>query len=131
MKWSAAYATGFENIDSQHRMLFAMSDNFREALLHGEGERTYGDMLEALTAYARAHFGIEEMCMHDCQCPAADTNLRAHAGFIEMLNTFQQQYRVNGFSRADAFGLVDFVDGWLVNHIGKIDIRLRPCAQRA
>jgi hemerythrin len=130
MKWSEDFTTGFEHLDRQHRMLFAMADNFREALDHGEGERSYGAMLDGLGGYARAHFGIEQGCMEECACPAADINREAHRRFLDTLNSFQQRFEADGFIRADAYALIGFVERWLVEHIGQIDVQLRPCAQQ-
>ena len=39
MKWSEAFATGVSRIDDQHKMLFAMAADFRDALDESRGER--------------------------------------------------------------------------------------------
>ena len=129
MKWSVKYATGVERIDTQHKRLFQMSEDFRAALDEGRGGRVYGILLDSLTRYARAHFGIEEGCMEQCRCPAAKENKLAHGGFVEVLANFQAGYTERGFDRADAQRLVDFVDQWLADHIGRIDVQLKPCVE--
>jgi hemerythrin len=125
MKWSDEYSTGNEQIDDQHRMIFKMAEDFRAALDEGMGERVYGEMLESLNLYVRTHFGFEERCMDKYGCPVATGNKKAHARFVEVLTEFQQRYTTSGFSRADARDLVDTMDRWLVDHICRIDVRLR------
>jgi hemerythrin-like metal-binding protein len=127
MKWSEEYATGFEQIDRQHKMLFTMSEDFRSSLDEGSGRRAYPLLLDSLHAYARAHFGIEEHCMLEHKCPFAERNRQAHVQFMDALEGFRERYRVRGFSRGEAYELVQFVDGWLASHIAGIDTQLRHC----
>ena len=129
MKWSDRYATGVKALDEQHKMLFQMSEDFRATLNEGRGERGYGLLLESLDEYARAHFMLEEQCMHRYRCPAAQMNREAHATFVEAMSGFRKRYAVNGFNPADALQLVQYVDDWLANHIGRIDVQLKPCVE--
>ena len=126
MKWSEEFATGFTHLDEQHKMLFTMVDDYREALNEGGGERVYDVLLQSLDAYARAHFRAEEECMVRYECPAAKENASAHTRFVVTLSEFRQRFHVNGFSRADATVLVDTLDRWLADHICRLDVRLRP-----
>ncbi len=126
MKWSDQYATGIEQIDDQHKLIFKMAEDYRAALDEGMGERVYEGMLQNLDLYVRTHFGFEERCMDKYACPVAKGNREAHARFVEVLSGFKQRYAVSGFDRADARDLVDAVDHWLVDHICRIDVRLKP-----
>ena len=126
MQWSDRYSTGLERLDGQHKMLFRMSEDYREALREGHGERMYGVMLNALERYAKAHFGLEEQCMYRYRCPAGKQNADAHAGFIKALAGFHDRYSSGGYSRDEALRLVDYVDQWLADHIGRIDTQLKP-----
>lgn len=127
MKWSEAYSTGITMLDSQHKTLFRMSDDYREALDAGRGERVYKVMLDSLDAYARGHFGSEEQCMYRYQCPAAAANADAHKRFLDVLADYKQQYAASGFRHDEAARLVDFIDAWLAGHIGGIDVQLKAC----
>jgi hemerythrin len=108
-------------------MLFQISEDFRSALDEGRGARVYGVLLQTLSGYALNHFGQEEQCMARYHCPAAETNSRAHAQFINLLKRFQQRYDLIGFDGVDAQQLVEFVDQWLADHIARIDVQLRHC----
>ncbi len=67
--------------------------------------------------------------MHRYRCPAAQMNREAHAKFVEAISGFRKRYTVNGFNPADALQLVQYVDEWLANHIGRIDVQLKPCVE--
>jgi hemerythrin len=128
MKWSEAFATGIEKIDEQHRMLFTIVDDFRLALDEGRGVQTYPLLLDMLADYSRAHFAFEEKCMVEYRCPAAEQNVKAHAGYVRLLGEYRSRYEDSGFHPQDARALVDTLDEWLASHIGRIDIRLRESA---
>lgn len=125
MKWSDRYATGIARVDAQHRMIFKMSEDLRDALDEGGGERVYGGMLQSLRLYARAHFRFEEDCMERYRCPVAQANKEAHAKFVVVLTEFQEQYGVTGFDPVEARRLVYSLDRWLADHICRIDVRLK------
>ena len=103
-------------------MLFRFSEDYRAALLEERGE--------TLDRYARAHFGLEEQCMYRHRCPVAERNAAAHKRFIEALAGYRARYREDGFDRQDAMRLVEYIDDWLVNHIGRIDTKLKSIAER-
>ena len=127
MKWSPRYETGIQRLDRQHQMLFKMSEDYRAALDEGRGERIYGLMLTNLERFARLHFGAEEQCMFRYHCPAATANSEAHAHFMEQVAGFRRRFEQAPFDRAEAYRLVGFLDDWLANHIGRIDVQLKPC----
>jgi hemerythrin len=131
VKWSERYATGIQQLDEQHKMLFRMSEDYRASLDEQRGERLFSLMLDSLTAYATAHFGMEQNCMFRYQCPAAQANGEAHLQFIEVLGWFRRRHAENGFKAEEAQRLVEFVDEWLANHIGRIDVQLKPCVERS
>jgi len=130
MKWSEDYATGVERIDDDHKMIFKMSEDFRAALDNGKGESVYSVLLDSLTLYCRGHFGFEEQCMTKFRCPVAEKNEKAHQTFLETLSEFQERYAANGYNYNDARKLVGTVDGWLENHICRIDVHLKHCVNK-
>jgi hemerythrin len=127
LKWTDDYATGVARIDEQHRMIFKMAGDFREALDSGEGNRTYGVLLEFLDHYCRSHFAFEEQIAQEHRCPFAEQNRTAHAKFTVALRGFQQLHATSGYRAGDARDLVDTVDRWLAGHICTIDVKLRDC----
>jgi hemerythrin len=131
LKWLARYSTGVEQIDTQHQMLFQMSEDYRQALEEGRGERVYGLILESLEQYCRGHFGLEEQCMLRYQCPVAEANSAAHRQFETAMAGFRQRFADAGFNVTHAEQLVDYIDDWLASHIMLIDTKLKPCVENA
>lgn len=126
MKWIDAYSTGVPLLDAQHQALFQLSEEFRDALAAGAGLERYQEFLESLLSYAALHFGAEEDCMFRYRCPIGQLNKKAHAGFLHSLHVLQDNLARNGYSPSDVTAVVDLVDSWLVDHIGRIDAQLRP-----
>ena len=131
MKWMEEYATGVERIDQHHRMIFQSAEDFRTALDAGEGQRTYGMLLDFLELYCRGHFRFEERCMEQYHCPAAKRNLKAHAGFLQALGGYRRRFGEQGYRPADARALVDEVDRWLDGHICRVDVQLKDSVRGA
>lgn len=127
MKWKDAYATGVPEVDRQHRSLFAFSEEFREALENGFGEKTYDLFLEFLGTYAEMHFDFEEACMLAHVCPVADRNRKEHVSFSRMIAEEEAAYRSHGFDRERALELTRKIDSWLDSHICRIDVQLKDC----
>lgn len=126
MKWSESYATGISRIDDQHKMLFVMAEDFRAALDESRGERVYAGLLQSLELYVVTHFAYEEGCMARYVCPVAADNKAAHLRFMTILQEFNARHAARGFDPVDARDLVDTLEGWLANHICRIDVKLRP-----
>ncbi|MGR3321651.1 MAG: bacteriohemerythrin [Pseudooceanicola sp.] len=125
MKWQPHYATGDKLVDDQHKTLFSASDQFRDTLESGGGEKTYDLFLQFLTTYAEAHFSVEERCMLEHRCPVAECNKHEHTQFFKVLRRENERFAEEGYSRSRAMAMVDWLDRWLDSHICRIDIRLR------
>jgi hemerythrin len=125
MKWQPRYATGFPEIDKQHKTLFDASDQFRQTLQAGEGDKTYDLFLDFLSAYAQAHFANEERCMMAHLCPVAERNKHEHTGFLKLVANETARFDAEGFLSERAMHLLDMVDRWLSSHICRIDIQLK------
>jgi hemerythrin len=129
MQWSDEYTTGVERLDQQHQTLFKMVADYDAALDEARGAQVYSVLLQALDLYARTHFRFEERCMDEYHCPIAAVNREAHVRFIALLAGFQQRYAAQGFDPTDAHTLVATIDQWLADHIGRIDVQLKPWVQ--
>ena len=126
MEWSSEYIIGNEVIDNHHKMIFKMVDDFRKALDENRGGSVYSELLRSLSAYTQAHFKIEEQCMDEQNCPAAEHDKEEHAKFIDVLSGYQQRCSAKGFDHTDACSLVNTIDNWLSEHICGVDMQLKP-----
>ena len=125
MKWKENYATGVPEVDKHHRSLFAFSEEIRETLENGFGEKTYDLFLEFLKSYCEVHFDFEEKCMLAHLCPVADRNRKEHVSFSRLIEQEELDYRIHGFDRQRALVLTNMIDQWLDSHICRIDHQLK------
>lgn len=125
MEWTEAYATGNDQVDSQHKFLFLMTQQFRENLEAGQGEATYDIFVEFLGFYVKSHFSYEEQCMLAHLCPAAEQNKQEHRAFSLLVQRELARFAQEGFDRPVAYKLLDTIDRWLHSHIGRVDVQLK------
>lgn len=124
--FSEKYFTGIELIDEEHRKLFEIiaeaNSLIKEEFLHDKFDEIVG-ILEQLKDYTKEHFKDEEKYMESIGYSRLDVQRRAHEAFVEKLTEInldevddnQQQYLEE---------LMDFLLGWLINHILKEDKKI-------
>lgn len=129
--WSSKYATGFSEVDEQHRRLFDFINQIEYFIKDDVYEGYDVDILfELINEYTKMHFALEEECMKKVKCPAAQKNEKAHKEFSSFFQEFLGDY-----SAADKIKkkellckLQNVAENWILSHIAKIDIHLRACA---
>lgn len=129
MGWSDKYSTGIVSIDTQHKQLFKMVDDFRVALNDKKEEKAYSALLESLYFYTRSHFAIEERRVGEISSPLAEQNKNEHKKLITVLLEHQERFSTNGFDHAEVHSLLNTVENWLSDHIGGIDLQLLQLKQ--
>ena len=116
------YKTGIELVDDEHRRLFEIiketNDLINTVYVHDKYDEIM-QLLAELRQYTEIHFSDEEAFMEKIGCPELPSQKQAHAAFVEKLvdidlneldeiDDNQQEYLAK---------LVDFLLGWLSNHI--------------
>lgn len=118
-KWTKAHAVFVNEMDAQHRNLYLMADELQQAILGGaETSRTL-ELLRALIASVEDHFAYEERQMRSSQYPSYDWHKLQHDTVRKRANQFVPQIE-SGDSQA-AILLLDFLAGWLKDHVGLTD----------
>ncbi len=133
--WRDAFNTGNQSIDADHRHLLTLINTVENALTV---EQPLGRLLTAidkLEAYTREHFAREERLMIDLQYAKYDRHKAAHLELIEQLNHAAKPIRELGDGASQSTGtipadvrddLVGLIRHWLVDHIIKEDMLLKP-----
>ena len=129
LEWNDSFSTGVEEIDTQHKELVRQLNQLYAAMAAGQGKDEIGKILNFLGQYAVMHFGKEETCMEEHRCPAASANKLAHAQFVELFTSMQKRFAIEGPTTALAVDLQQQTSAWLVNHILRVDTKLRDCAK--
>lgn len=124
IEWVPALSVGVEEIDEQHRRLFALVNELSEA----EGDEETGRALAALTSYAAEHFALEERLFAERRYPGAEEHVREHAAFAAKLRGFAADYAAGGEGLERR--LLDYLKAWLTGHISFADRKYRPYLAR-
>lgn len=133
IQWNDKMETGVSKIDQQHKKILEKFNEFsavlESATLDGERMIKAGKILDFLQFYAVWHFEKEEHCFHEHNCPGALANANAHKRFVTMFNSFYERWQAEGMEIELATETFDELANWFVNHIMKIDTKLKPCVK--
>lgn len=127
--FTARYLTGIGQIDDEHRHLF---DIIREtnALIHNDLLHDKYDeivhLLNELREYTKYHFNHEEDYMEKIGYPELDAQLRAHTAFVDKLMdiNLEAMDAIDDHQQEYLEELIQFLAGWLINHILKMDTKI-------
>ena len=112
--WSDEYALGLDEIDDQHKHLFALINDVWLGLVNKASAEAAMGLVEALESYTVTHFSAEEAFMLEQRYSRFTEHKAEHEKFIG---------RIAGEKAAVAAGkplsleLVHFLRDWLVQHI--------------
>ena len=123
LDWKPEYSVGHPAIDADHKGLFALVRELREADM-SDGLLT--SILGRLEAYAEGHFAREEAMMRTGGYPDLDEHMAKHRVFVEWLDSVKKTYHraaESPFQVGEAVN--DFLQRWLVEHILEEDMQYR------
>ena len=127
--FTAKYHTGIKEIDEEHKRLF---DIIRETntlihndLLHDKYDEII-HLLDELREYTKIHFSDEEAYMKKIGFPELDAQIHAHTAFVDKLMNIDldELDKIDDHQQEYLLELIDFLAGWLVNHILKMDTKI-------
>ncbi|MCL2075517.1 MAG: bacteriohemerythrin [Betaproteobacteria bacterium] len=113
--WSDEYSVGIDEIDEQHKNLFAMAEKLHQAIMNHEGSSACKTILAELVDYTRVHFTLEQTLMRVGKYPAYEEHCKHHESLLEKVDALQQ--KVASGQAAISFELLQFLRNWLTKHI--------------
>jgi len=115
--WSDKYRVNVESIDLQHMKLFQIANRLHDLFLQegAIGREKFGDILDSLVQYTKAHFAFEEKVLKESNFPDYDEHLAEHKNLVNDLNTYVEKYKAGG--DIDTLNLLNFTIEWLQDHI--------------
>ena len=129
VEWRPAMAIDRAAIDDDHRYLIDMTNSVEALCNRGFDQPALLKILDSLKYYTVYHFTREEAAQRAAAYPDVEAHAREHKKLIETVDrvialvsqeiTPDKQQRI----RADIMALFK---GWLVDHIIKHDIPMRP-----
>lgn len=118
-EFSDEYLTGIELIDSEHKELFSIVDKANRLMKAYDVASGYDrilDILDMLKEYTKEHFSDEEEYMESIGYDGLDAQKRAHDAFIQKLENINTA-EIDKNPHESLQQLLEFLLGWLVNHI--------------
>lgn len=125
-EFTQEYWTGIDLIDREHKVLFEILERANRVVRDYAVGDTYDeimDILQELKDYTVLHFSDEEEYMESIHYSGLEAQRRAHEAFIERINGIREE-EVNENPGAYLESLMEFLIGWLINHILHADKKI-------
>ncbi len=114
MIWTANCRMGFEEVDSQHRLLYAIANELLEIENPASQEQEIKYLLRHLRTYIDSHFKSEEELMAQHNYPGLSTHKQKHEKIIlEMKEALTSSKSLTQLKNQ----LEDLLIGWIQSHI--------------
>ena len=114
MKWKKDYRFGIDDIDSQHRLLFAIAGELLDFEDPDDAGPEFKYMFNHLKKYVEEHFQFEEKFMKEIQYPDLDEHIGKHLEIIDEINaSFKSSRSLKDLK--DKLG--SLMQRWITGHI--------------
>ena len=128
IEWTEDLNLGIPLVDADHKVMISLINQLDAGIGDGEAHETIGSILNTLVEYTALHFLREEMVMDACRYPGMEAHIEKHAELTERVVDIQARFFDNRESVA-VDELLDFLKGWLTNHVLIEDMAYRAHAQ--
>ena len=120
------YKTGIDLVDSEHATLFEITDKAYKMLKNTITREDVPAILAILTElrkYTAEHFADEEEYMESIHYDGLENQKRAHQAFIAEIDGIQEK---DILKKPQEYmeSIIEFLLGWLINHILKVDHKI-------
>ncbi|HEY3840885.1 MAG TPA: bacteriohemerythrin [Bryobacteraceae bacterium] len=128
IRWLPDYTIGVDQIDQEHRQLFALAAKLDSAIQSGHEKEVLGGISEDLVALTGDHFAHEEQLMDAIGYPYAREH---HAQHEEIRQKIQSQVqKVGEDEHIRSLRLLELLIQWLKCHTTTTDRRLGNYIQK-
>lgn len=124
MEWDDRLITGNATIDGQHRKLVSLVNDLHAAMRAGKGSAAVAGVLAELAAYTAYHFSTEEKAFERYGYDRGAEHKRHHDELIAEVGALKA--KVDGNEIGVSVKVLDFLVGWVKNHILKEDMLYLP-----
>jgi len=122
LPWSKDYEVGVAQIDSEHRKLFGLLNEFHDHHDKVVSRIDIANLLNRLVAYAEEHFQHEEKLMRELDYPLLDQHREQHGDLVTGIFSINERL-VTDKAKATAETLA-FLKNWLHHHILEADLNI-------
>ena len=113
LKWSASDAVWIEEVDDEHKEIFAAIAGFQKRLGTGSGE-AIRESLERLTSAISEHFAHEERLMYACRYYSLSWHKSLHDAALGKVRYFAEGIEQGDMGAARA--MIRYLKSWLRTH---------------
>ncbi|MCX6757105.1 MAG: bacteriohemerythrin [Candidatus Nomurabacteria bacterium] len=125
LEWEEKYSVGVEELDDQHKRMFATINKLMEIINSGKTEEDLGSIIESLINYKIFHFATEEKYFKEFNYEGAEEHIQKHQEFNTKLISLKEKYPT--YTIEFAFDLVNFLEDWLIGHLMITDRKYIEC----
>lgn len=125
LEWDEKFSVGVELIDSQHKMMFKTINHLIDVLRGLPKAEELNKIISDLVEYKKYHFATEEKYFVEFGYERTAEHTEKHKMFSEKLELLTRES--NGNTLVLAFGLVDFLEDWLIDHLMVEDQKYVAC----
>ena len=121
-------------MDKEHQRLFEIIGEVNALigndLLHDKYDEIVR-LLDELREYTKFHFEDEEAYMQKINSPMLEAQKRAHQAFVDKLMSIDldKLEEIDDNQQEYLHELIEFLGGWLINHILKMDTQIEKTEQ--
>lgn len=124
-EWTDELSVNVKEVDVQHKKLVEMVNDLNEAMLARKGREAQKSTIDAMVDYADVHFKVEEKYMQRFQYPGFAAHRVEHENFTAKALELKSRTERAGFILT--LEIVNFLKGWLRNHIMGTDRQYAKC----
>jgi len=125
MIWNQNMSVGVDVLDADHKKLVAMINDLYDGIAAGHGTERLGKVLNGLVDYTNFHFRREEEFFAQTEYPALAEHTQKHRNLTSQVLDIQARYN-NGLLYALSLDTMNFLRGWLTDHIQGSDKKYGP-----
>jgi hemerythrin len=121
LEFDPVLLTGIDDIDAQHRELFARIGQLLEASRNKRSREEVVRLLEFLGGYVVDHFASEERTMEGAGYPKLEGHRAEHRQFMKELEILRHELKSEGPTYLFVIRVGNRVTEWLREHIYRTD----------
>lgn len=119
--WDDRYSVHVQEMDEQHKRLFAIMEQLHHAMTGGKGNDTLVEVLKGLHDYTSEHFSKEEQYMQKVGYLGLAEQKRQHTLFIQKISEYENNLKDKKLGLS--IDVMNFLKDWLINHIQASDAK--------
>lgn len=128
VKWTPEYSVHVKEIDEQHNVIVAVTNELSELVKKGSPRSLVGTVIRKLLSFAQYHFATEEKYFALFEYEFTREHVDEHNTMLNRLDQFEREHFEMG--KDVTADLVNFTMLWLTDHILRHDKKYVDCFQK-